>query len=140
MQKHTSIIWDGGDKRFSVINEKALGQAVVAVLERPQATKNKYLHVASLETSQNEILSALEKETGTKWSVAHVKTEEVVSEAKAQLAAGDFNGAFTLVRSMMVGDIPGLRANYIKDTRLDNDLLGLEFETVEDTIKRAASQ
>ncbi|KAJ5115918.1 hypothetical protein N7456_000266 [Penicillium angulare] len=140
LQKHTAIIWDGGDKRFSTINEKALGQSVVSVLQRPDVTKNKYLHVASLETSQNEILSALEKETGAKWSVSHVQTDEVVSAAQKQLAAGDFTGAFTLVRAMMVGNIPGLRANYVQETDLANDLLGLKFETIEETVRRVVSQ
>ena len=113
---------------------------MVATLQRPQETSNKYLYVASVETSQNEILAALEKETGIKWSVSHVKTNEVVSKAQRQLAAGDFEGAFTLVRSMMLGNIPGIRANYAKDTDLANDLLGLKLETVEETIKQVLSQ
>ncbi|KAJ5979545.1 NmrA-like family protein [Penicillium waksmanii] len=139
LQKHTAVIWDSGDKRFTAINEKALGQSVVSVLQRPQETTNKYLYVASVETSQNEILTALEKETRAKWSVTHVKTEEVVSEGQKQLSVGDFTGAFSLVRAMMVGSIPGLRANYIKDTELANDLLGLKLETVEETVKRVLS-
>ncbi|KAJ5220079.1 NmrA-like family protein [Penicillium chermesinum] len=139
LQKHTAVIWDSGDKRFTTINEKALGQSVVSVLQHPAETSNKYLYVASVETSQNELLRALEKETGTKWSVTRVKTDEVVSEAQKQLAAGDFNGAFSLVRAMVVGNIPGLRANYVKDTDLANDLLGLKLETVEETVKRALS-
>ncbi|KAJ5289084.1 hypothetical protein N7478_002114 [Penicillium angulare] len=140
LQNHTAVIWDGGDKIFSATNEKALGQSVVSVLLGPQVTANKYLHVASVETSQNEILSALKKETGAKWTVSHVETDEVVSAAQKKLAAGDFTGAFTLVRAMMVGDIPGLKANYIQETDLANDLLGLKFETVKETVKRVVSQ
>lgn len=135
----TATIWDGGHKSFTLINEKSLGQSVVSVLQNPEQTKNKYLYVASVETTQREILAALEKATATKWTVQETTTETQLSEAAKKLTGGDFEGAFILVRATVFGNSPGLNANYVKDTELANDILGLKLESVEETVKRVVN-
>lgn len=82
----------------------------------------------------------MEKETGAKWTVNPTKTEEEVGEALKKLGAGDFSGAFALVRATGFGSTPGLRANYVKDQILANDTLGLKLDTVQDTVKRVVSK
>ena len=64
-----ATIWDDGEKKFTLTNEKQLGEAVVSVLKHPEITANKYLYISSVETSQNEILAALEKATSSKWTL-----------------------------------------------------------------------
>jgi hypothetical protein len=54
------------------VNEKQLGEAVVSVLRLPQETAN---HVASVETSQKEMLGALEEATSSKWTVTDTITD-----------------------------------------------------------------
>ncbi|KAJ5118892.1 uncharacterized protein N7443_007822 [Penicillium atrosanguineum] len=132
----TATIWDGGDKSFTLTNEKQLGQSVISVFENPRETSNQYLYVASVETTQNEIVTTLEKVTGGRWTINNTTTDEQVSAAIEKLTAGDFSGAFTLVRATCFGNTPGLRANYLREEKLANDMLGLEMETVEDTIRR----
>jgi hypothetical protein len=139
LANRTATIWDGGHKSFTLINEKALGQSVVSVLQNPEQTKNKYLHVASVETTQLEILEALEKATESKWTVRETTTEAQLSEAGVKLAAGDFEGAFILVRATVFGNTPGLNSNYVKDTELANDILGLKLESVEETVRRVVN-
>ncbi|KAE8383634.1 hypothetical protein BDV26DRAFT_93810 [Aspergillus bertholletiae] len=136
----TATIWDGGNQSFTLTNEKQLGQAVVSVLQHPQETSNKYLYIASVEATQNEILAALEEATGTKWPVKATTTEEQVDEGFKKLGAGDFSGALHLVRATCFGNTPGLQANYAKELVLANDLLGLKLESVRDTVKRVAPQ
>jgi len=109
---------------------------VISVLENPEKTANKNLHVASAETSQNEILAALEKATGSKFTVTKTTTEKELGEAGEKLGKGDFSGALILVRGTSFGSTPGLRANYAKDEELANDLLGLKFEPVDETAAR----
>ncbi|CAM1501421.1 Fc.00g105830.m01.CDS01 [Cosmosporella sp. VM-42] len=128
--------WDGGNKRFTLINEKQLSQAVVSVLEHPKETSNQYIYVYSVETSQNEILESLEEVTGTKWSVNSTTTEEQVSGGMKKLNAGDFSGAFALVRATCYGNSPGVQANYTKLPNLANKVLGLKIDTVQNTVKR----
>ena len=106
------------------------------MLEHPQETSNKYLFVASVETTQREIIAALEKVTGAKWTTQDTTTDEQVSAAVKKLTAGDFSGALALVRATCFGNTPGLHASYLQDENFANELLGLEMESVEDTINR----
>ncbi|EEA18549.1 hypothetical protein TMatcc_011214 [Talaromyces marneffei ATCC 18224] len=132
----TASIWDGGNSVFTVTNVEQLQRAVIATLERPAETANKNLYIASVETSQNELLAALEKATASKWTVTYTTTDEQVSEGIARLGKGDMTGAFVLVKATSLGNTPNLRANYIRDEQLANGLLGLKLESVEETVKR----
>lgn len=60
--------------------------------------------------------------------------------AVKKLTGGDFEGAFILVRATVFGNSPGLNANYVKDTELANDILGLKLESVEETVKRVVNK
>lgn len=113
---------------------------MVAVLERPDQTANKNLYIASVETSQNEILAALEEATGTKWSVRNTTTDKEVSESFKKLEKGDYSGLYTLGLATSFGKIPGLRANYVRDEDLANELLGLKMESVKETVARVVSK
>lgn len=117
-------------------DDDQLGSAVLAVLDRPEQTVNKNIYVASFETSQKEILAALEEATGDKWTVTDTTTTREVAEASEKLGKGDFSGAFTLVRATSFANIPGLRANYGRDEDLSNELLGLKFGSVKETVSR----
>ncbi|EHK48778.1 hypothetical protein TRIATDRAFT_53406 [Trichoderma atroviride IMI 206040] len=131
----TATIWDDGNKKFTLTNEKELGAATAAVLKKPEETANKYLFISSVETTQNEILAALEETTGTKWTVNKTTTKEQVDAALQKLGAGDFLGSFALVRATVYGDIPGLKSNYAKDEVLANNLLGLKPASVAETVQ-----
>lgn len=117
-------------------NEKQLGDAIIAALKHWNQVSNRYIYVASVETTQNKMIAALEKATASKWDIIHVKTETQIQEANKQLASGDFSGAFTLVRATVFSNIPGLKSNYAKDEVLSNDVLGLEMEEIEETVQR----
>lgn len=132
----TATIWDGGDKRFTLTNERDLGIAIASVLKKPEETSNEYLFVSSVETTQNEILAALEEATNTKWTINATTTEKQVNDAFQKLTSGDLNGAFALVRATSYSNTPGLKSNYAQDETLSNDLLGLKAASVAETAKR----
>ncbi|KAL1850096.1 hypothetical protein Plec18167_005393 [Paecilomyces lecythidis] len=136
----TATIWDDGNTVFTLTNSGQLGRAVVAVLERPDQTANKNLYIASVETSQNEILAALEEATGTKWTVRNTTTDKEVSESFKKLEKGDYSGLYTLGLATSFGKMPGLRANYVRDEDLANELLGLKMESVKETVARVVSK
>lgn len=135
-----ATIWDGGNKSFTLTNQKALGEAVVSVLVHPDETKNQFLFIASVETTQKDILAALEEESGVKWTVNDTTTDIQVTEAVKKLAAGDFGGAFSLVRATVYGNTPDLHSNYAKEEKLANDVLGLQLETVSDVVRRVLNK
>ncbi|KAI3058476.1 hypothetical protein CBS147352_1129 [Aspergillus niger] len=134
----SAVIWDGGATSFTLTNEKQLGKAVVSVVLRPEETKNRFLYIASVETTQNEVLKTLEDVTGSQWTVTETTTEEQVAEGREKLGAGDFSGAFALVRATAFGNITGLKTNYVKYQKLANGLLGLVMESIRETIERVA--
>ncbi|KAL4925277.1 aromatic alcohol reductase [Aspergillus undulatus] len=136
----SATIWDNGDKRFTLTNEKQLEDAVVSVLRHPEATANKYLYISSVETSQNEILAALESTTSSSWALQHTTTDAQVAEGSKKLQSGDFDGALQLVRAIPYGITPGLKSNFAKDRVLANGLLGLREESVQETIQRVVSE
>ncbi|RFU73924.1 hypothetical protein TARUN_8305 [Trichoderma arundinaceum] len=135
----TATVWDGGNKQFTLTNEKDLATAVVSVLKYPEETANKYIFISSVETTQNEILTALEEATGSKWTVKNTTTKEQVESALQKLGAGDFSGAFALVRATSYSNTPGLKSNYAKDEMLSNDLLGLKPTSVTETVKHVVA-
>jgi hypothetical protein len=102
--------------------------------EAAPETANQYFYVASVETSQKEILGALEEATSSKWTVTDTSTDSEISEAVKTLGIGDFSGAFMLVRDTSYANTPGLRANYVKDEKLANGLLGLMKQSVKDSV------
>ncbi|KAJ5680895.1 hypothetical protein N7536_012034 [Penicillium majusculum] len=137
---HTATIWDEGNKSFTLTNQKALGDAVASALVHPDETRNQFLFIASVETTQKDILAALEEESGVKWTVNETTTDIQVTVAVKKLAAGDFSGAFSLVRATVYGNTPSLHSNYAKEEKLGNNVLGLQFETVSDVVKRVLNK
>ncbi|KAL3446413.1 hypothetical protein BJX65DRAFT_318852 [Aspergillus insuetus] len=131
-----ATIWDAGDSKFTMTTQKQLENAVISVLRRSEMTANQYLYVSSVETSQREVLAAFERATSSSWTVVNTTTEAEVEEATKKLGQGDFSGALTLVRATAYSNLPGLGANYAKDRKLANELLGLKEESVQETIDR----
>jgi nucleoside-diphosphate-sugar epimerase len=138
LSTNRASIWDDGNTIFSGTNEEDLGKAVVAALQHPAETANKFVYVSSLAASQNEILAALEKATSTKWEVTRASTKQRLDVAKEALSKGDFSGAFTIVKATVLGNIPGLNQHFEaeEEDRLLNDVLFIPRASVEETVRR----
>lgn len=128
--KRKAYIQDGGDIKFSASNLPFIAKAVVKVLERPDETANKLLYIQSFRVSQNEVLAALEKVTGDKFEIIHQKSEERLKELRPKMLEGDFHATEETVGiwGLVAADWEG---------RVANDLLGLEEEDLEETIRKA---
>lgn len=120
-----------------MITAKQMGKAVVSILQQPEKAANQYILVASLVTTQNEILAALENATASTWKVLHTTTEEQLHEATESISKGDFGGFFTMGRASMYADKEGLGSDYTKEEKFANDLLGLKMEKLEDIVNEA---
>ncbi|GLB07064.1 hypothetical protein AtubIFM57258_002385 [Aspergillus tubingensis] len=136
IKNKSALIWDGGATSFTLTNEKQLGKAVLSVVLQPEETKNRFLYIASIETTHNEVLKTLEDVTGSRWTVTETTTDEQVAEGLKKLGAGDFSGAFALVRATAFGSTTGLKTNYVRDQNLANELLDLEMEGVKGIVER----
>ncbi|KAF2665417.1 NmrA-like family protein [Microthyrium microscopicum] len=133
-----AVIWDDGETRFSSVSEDVLGKAIVASLEHPTETANKFIYISSLATTQNEILQALEKATFTKWTVKHTTTTEQLGAAQEALGKGDFSGAFTLVKAAFWSNLPGLHNHYEVDEKdgLFNEILNVKKDSLQEMVER----
>ncbi|KAK7746483.1 hypothetical protein SLS53_002442 [Cytospora paraplurivora] len=134
LENHTATIWDDGSQKFSSTPRANVAQAVVGVLKHPDITANQYAYISSFETSLHEILLALEKAQGVKYTVKHVKTEDEVEDGKAKLASGDAMKAGKLVLAANL--LPGYGNNFAKEERLWNDDLGVPREHLDAVVAR----
>lgn len=110
------------------------------MLERPSETQNKALYIASVETTQNEILAALEQATAVKWTEKRTTTNAEISFGNRALSVGDLSGAFNLVRATSFADLEEMGANYRLQEEFANEILGLEMESVTQTVVRVLRQ
>lgn len=120
-----------------MITAKQMGKAVVATLQNPEKAANQYLLVASLVTTQNEILAALEKATASTWKITHTTTKEELREATERISKGDFGAFYTMGTASMYAIKEGLGSDYTKEEKFANDLLGLKMEKLEDIVNEA---
>lgn len=129
----TATIFDGGNTTFSANTLHQVAVATVKSLERADLTKNQYVYISGFQTTQNQILAAAEKATGTKWTVKNVSAKEYIDEGNAKLQKGDFSGIANLI----------LGVTYRKDESLAdlsplglwNDKLGVPKEDFEAVVK-----
>jgi hypothetical protein len=92
-----------------------------------------------MTTSQKAILDSLQKQTGEKWIVEQVSTDEQVAKGRQLVSEGNFTGMFALVQASGYGKVPGIRSNYATDEKLSNVLLGLSDGNLDETIKNVLS-
>ena len=135
LKNHKATIYDSGDTAFSSTTRAKTGEAVAAVLKNPEQTANKYLYISSFETTPNKVLASLEKNSGQKFTVEHVKSDEMITKGREELKAGNMMGGMAklLLSSTFKG---GLGADFAKEESLSNDLLGLKQEDLDSVTKR----
>ncbi|KAL3417505.1 NmrA-like family protein [Phlyctema vagabunda] len=132
--KKSATIYDSGNEAFLGTNLSTIGQAVVAVLQQPQQTANRYLNIASFTTTQNEVRALLEAETGSTWTLTRASTEDERTTGEQKLAQGDRSAFGHLLKPHLFGDGIG-HAN--PRGGLANDELGLPKEDLRETLRAA---
>jgi hypothetical protein len=129
----TANIWDDGKATFSATNLHTVALAVIRALEKPELTKNQYVYVSGIDTTQNEILVAAEKVTGAKWTVSHGTTKELSAGGNAKIAKGDYSGIIDLLQAVTFGAEEEL--GYLKKAKEWNEKLGLPKDDLEKSIR-----
>lgn len=127
-----ALIYDGGNRAFSTSNLSQIGNAVVAVLSKPEETANQYIYVDSFTATQNEILAEFEKASGEKWKVTESTTEAAKTEGQALFAKGAFAGLMLLLQVIVLGEDYG--SDFTKIAELGNKKLGLPDQGLKTTV------
>ncbi|KAM0259092.1 hypothetical protein ACHAQJ_003463 [Trichoderma viride] len=135
----TGKIIDSGNKPYAATNVHFIGQSVVGILQKPDETANKYLTSFSFVTTQNEVLKIFEEEAGSKFQITNVKGSDLLKEATAKVAKGDYpNSGVPYVQYTFFADDCSGPVNLEKN---DCDLLGVkDRESLRDTIKKLLSE
>ena len=123
---------DGGNRPFSTTNLSQVGNAVVAVLSKPEDTANQFITVESFTATQNEILTELEKASGEKWKVSELTTKAAKTEGQALLAKGDFSGIMQLLKVIYFGE--GYGSDFGTEAASGNKKLGLRDQSLAATV------
>lgn len=123
-------IIDDGDMKSSQATLAQIARATVAILHKPEETKNRMLFIQSFCVSQNEVLRSLEEAMSTKWEVQRFDSEEFIRENKARADAGDLDAIENLV--FVLGAIDG---NWEGKPDFAMDLLGLQNEDLDEVVQ-----
>lgn len=124
---------DSGNERFQTSTLAQVGRAVVHVLQHPDETANKYISTSSFNVSQNEIISAVEDLTGTKFPVtARQSSADLQKLGEEKLAKGDWTAFFDLLKAWNNGDG---RGNALSEEESGNKLIGLEGEDLKTVLR-----
>ncbi|KAF4343509.1 hypothetical protein FBEOM_2535 [Fusarium beomiforme] len=98
LETNTAIILDKGDVPASASTLHRVAEALVAVLKRPDTTKNRLLYVQSFCKTQLEVVAALEKATGTEWKKEFVDSKAFLEREINKLSVGfDFHAMEEIV-------------------------------------------
>ncbi|KAL7811656.1 NAD(P)-binding protein [Trichoderma gracile] len=124
------VLYDGGNTVFSTSTLVAVAQAVVAVLSKPEETRNRAVRFQSVAISQAQLL-AIAKEVAPErdWQPEVVKLDDITKAADERLAKGLFDHeTFTPYILRAFND----ERYGPKFEKLDNELLGIKQLTEEE--------
>ena len=132
IKSHKAKIFDDGEVRWSATTLDTIALAVVRILQKADETKNRLLYIQSLCVTQNEVLKALERNSGQAWQVEYLKSDEYIRELKAEvdLDPGNQEGRVNLVSVVGIVD-----ANWEGMDDFANPLLGLGEENLDALVK-----
>ncbi|KAI0456791.1 hypothetical protein F5B21DRAFT_466751 [Xylaria acuta] len=136
VRSKTATIIDSGNQEFTASTMSLVGKATASILLRPGESKNRYVQVHSFTLTQNLILEALERITGTKFSKNKMGREELLALATKHLEEGDYDhGHYELVTAAVYSGSPF--TFFPGRATRGNELLGLvEAEDLDGMIKR----
>ncbi|KAJ4861355.1 nmrA-like family domain-containing protein [Trichoderma breve] len=135
----TGTIVDSGNKPYAATHVSFIGEAVAAVLKKPEETANKYLSIFSFAITQNEVLKIFEEETGSKFQVTKLKGSDLIKAATDSVAKGDYaNSVVPFVQYTFLADDSQDPVNIGKN---DADLLGIKDNLgLRESIKKELSE
>ena len=129
----TATIYDGGDIPYEATNLDQVGKAIAKSLKNPELTRNQYVYVNSFTVTQNQVLEALEKTTGEKFTVSHGTVDGLWQGGADQVKEGNVYGVLPMIAGSVYGK--GGLGNYSVTQGLWNDKLGLPQEDLDEAVK-----
>ncbi|KAF4982192.1 hypothetical protein FDECE_17558 [Fusarium decemcellulare] len=136
LETNSAVILDKGDIPASAATLRRVGEALVAVLKRPDTTKNRLLYVHSFCKTQLEVLASLEKATGATWTKQHVDSKAFLERETNKLALEFSKHAMEEI----VFVLGTLDADWTKKDAFAMKELGLEDEDLDKVVQEVVDQ
>jgi len=136
VKARTATVYDSGDTKFSITTSKNTGAAVAKALLNPQVSANKQVFLTDFMTSTNEIVKALERETGEKFKVERRESAPLIKAATEKYDAGDSGAAYPILAMSFGADVD-VGYDFPKEQGVWNEKLGLPKASLEEVVKEA---
>lgn len=138
IHKKKASIFSGGNNKFDSTTLDGISRGVAAVLLEPSAFKNKAVRIHDFFVTQNEILSVLEEETGSKYEVEEVDADELLRQGFEAIERGEFNEAS--VYKVVKGSLYGTGESPARWGEEDEStLLGLPKKDLREEVRKVLS-
>ncbi|KAJ4129213.1 hypothetical protein NW768_007748 [Fusarium equiseti] len=132
----TGELVDAGEPKLTTTTVSQVGEATAAALLHPDKTKNQYVHVSSYNTTQNQVLEALERISGERFAMKQLSNAELYARAEKHIEDGKWTtGYYELATSTVYSDAA---VTYFPDEAENwNKVLGLgQGESFDEMIAR----
>lgn len=131
-----ALVWDSGKNRTPFTTSTNTGLAVARALQHVEESANKQVFLADFMASANDIIEALEKETGAKIGVEHKESRPAIKDLKERFANGEFAATFPLLQISFGADLD-IGYDFVGEQEVWNEKLGLPKVTLEEVVKEA---
>lgn len=130
----SATLHGSGNERFAASSVTWQGSVIRNVITHWDLVQNRYLYVAGMITSANEVLQSLEDSSGKQWEAGRAETEECVREAERRINRGFPDaGMFLMERSVLYDENLAAAQPFVE--RDAKTTLGLPEERLEDVVR-----
>jgi nucleoside-diphosphate-sugar epimerase len=130
VKERRAEILDDGETKWSTSTLSRIGEATAKIFLNLEATKNMMIFAQSFCVSQNQVIQAYERATGTSWNVKQFDSKPYEKQEKAKADDGDLEAVENLVWILGTED-----ANWETKDTFAMKSLGLQDEDLDDVIK-----
>ncbi|KAF4437561.1 hypothetical protein F53441_13010 [Fusarium austroafricanum] len=107
IKSKTGELVDNGEPKFTTTTAPQVGEATAAALLQSDKTKNEYVHVGSYNTTQKQVIEALERISGTKFKLEKLDNKGLYARATKHIEDGDWGtGYYELATATVYSDAP----------------------------------
>ncbi|EFQ34744.1 NmrA-like family protein [Colletotrichum graminicola] len=129
------VIWDDGEGLMSFTTEENTATGLVRALQTPAETKNTNVLLSDFAASQKQILEALERIQGVKYTTEIVDSRTVIEEKQSAVRDGDAFATFSLIET---GFVTGRYGGHLeKEGVIMNEKLGLPKKSFDEVVTAA---
>ncbi|KAH8166381.1 hypothetical protein CIB48_g1867 [Xylaria polymorpha] len=129
------VFWDDGTGYFSCTTEENTVAGLLQALKIPEETKNMNLFFSDFAITQKQLLDAVERVQGVKYTTETINSETFIKEKQEAARQGD---AFATVALIETGFATGKYGGHLeKEGAILNEKLGLPKRTLDEVVAEA---